>query len=116
MIHSKNCEHEYFEAITKGLKLFEVRKEDEACCFLVGDFLALNEIDGVGGSLTGKCCLTEITYVLRDPRFVKEGFCVLGIKPCKISRSSDRFFHNDDVFSTPVYDSPAIRAQMEGIS
>lgn len=104
MIHSKKCEPEYFEAITKGLKLFEVRKKDKECCFLVGDFLALNEIDGGGDSLTGKCCLVEITYVLRDPRFVKEGFCILGIKPCAISRSSDnRFAYIDDFFATPSY-------------
>ena len=103
MIHSKKCEPEYFDSITKGLKLFEVRKEDKACCFLVGDFLALNEIEKPGGSETGKCCLVEITYVLRDPRFVKEGFCILGIKPCMISKSSDRFFLKEDVFATPSY-------------
>lgn len=101
MIHSRKCEAEYFDAVVDGKKTFEVRMDDPNCRFLVGDFLALNEIPK--DSSNGRCCLVEITYVLRDPRFVKEDYCVLGIKPCLISRSSDRFEYRDDVFKVPAY-------------
>lgn len=111
MIHSKNCEAEYFEAVTKGLKPFEVQQDDEECRFLVGDFLALNEVSK--GSLTGRCCVTEISYILRDPRFMKEDFCILGVKPCAINRKDERLFYKDSLYSMPVYDAPIMQNQDE---
>ena len=92
MIHAKKCEPEYFNAVASGEKPFEVRVEDETARFLVGDFLALNEygdIDGHGRDYTGRSCLLEITYTLRDPRFVKEGTVILGVRPCTIIKAED---------------------------
>lgn len=103
MIHSKKCESEYFNSIVSGIKPFEVRQDDETCRFHPGDYLALNEIDKPGGNLTGRCCITKISYVLRDPRFVKDGFCILGIKPCAISRRFDQIYSGRDCFEVPVY-------------
>lgn len=105
MIYSKKIEPEYFEDVVSGAKPFEVRREDD-CVFEVGDFLALNEYEpDVLKEYTGRCCLAEITYVLRDPRFVADGFAILGIRPCAIGTSKERasIVTERELYTIPVY-------------
>lgn len=102
MIHCKKIESEYFEAVTSGRKTFEVRAED-GVPFTEGDLLALNEV--IGGVHTGRSCLVEVTYVLRDCRFVKPGLAILGIRPCKaVKLSADPFIEQDRLFNVPIYE------------
>ena len=50
----------------------------------------------------------------RDPRYVKDGFCILGIKPCAISRKDGQLFVGDSLYSVPVYDNCAGESTKEG--
>lgn len=69
----------YYLAVEKGVKPFEVRYNDRD--YKVGDILVLEEF--AAGEYTGRKMNYEITYVLSDPEYVKEGYVVLGIKPAE---------------------------------
>lgn len=88
MIHELKTRTEYFKSVISGAKPFEIRKNDRD--FKVGDFVALNEFDNKSG-YTGESALFEITYVMTDTEYVKEGFAVLGIRRCYIQRYSSPF-------------------------
>lgn len=108
MIHALKTEHQYFEDVISGKKPFEVRKNDRE--FKVGDFLALNEISE-DFRHTGRCCVVEVTYVLGDTRFAKEGYVTLGIRPCAIGTTTEhvRFAceGGELFFNVPVYNGGA---------
>lgn len=77
MIHALKTLPEYFEAVRKGDKPFELRENDRD--FKVGDYLALNEWDGE--KYTGRSQLVKVTYIL-DPNEVmtcEDGFVILGL-------------------------------------
>ncbi len=83
MIHALKTLPEYFEAVRKGDKTFELRKNDRN--FKVGDYLALNEWDGK--KYTGRALLAKITYML-DPNDIMTcvgGFVILGLNYFKIN-------------------------------
>lgn len=77
MQHTLKTEREFFNAVSRGSKTFEVRKNDRN--FKKGDYLKLVQLDKKG-IISGKFIVTKVTYVLKDPRFVKKGFAVLGLK------------------------------------
>lgn len=83
--HELKIRSKFFEAVVSGKKTFEIRKNDRN--FKVGDIIALNEHNSVSG-YTGESALFEITYVMTDTEYVKEGFAVLGIKRCYIHKES----------------------------
>ena len=83
MIHAKRIHPNFFDVVVSGEKTFEVRAEDENTVYSVGDYLALNECDGE--DYTGRSCMVRITYVLREPAFVKEGCCILGFHAAGVS-------------------------------
>lgn len=85
--HELKIRPEYFKAVVLGDKMFEIRKNDRD--FRVGDIIVLHEWDEERG-YTGKHTLVDITYVLTDTEFVKEGFAVLGIKLCSARQSGSR--------------------------
>lgn len=102
MIHQLKTTENYFKDITSGNKTFEVRNNDRN--FAVGDFLALNEIDE-SNEYTGRSCLAEVSYILKDLTYCKEGYVTLAIKPCAI-RTVRNNVRNDciDVYSAiPIY-------------
>lgn len=68
----------YYSDVESGVKPFEVRRDDRLPAYAVGDILHLQQL--VNGQLTGKMCERIVTYTLRDTKFVKEGYVVLGIK------------------------------------
>lgn len=110
MIHQLKIESRFFEDTVSGIKPFEVRLNDRN--FMVGDFLALNEItdhpcNDKGERLeTGRCCLVEAVYVLTDERFVKPGYAIIGHRPCTIGRQSgeDVMRNYDRMYEVPIYD------------
>jgi hypothetical protein len=75
----KKCLPEYYQAVRKRTKTFEIRKDDAD--YEVGDILELYEWDGQ--EYTGHKITREITYILRDcPEYgLAEGFCILAIQP-----------------------------------
>lgn len=75
----KKCLPEYYHAVRKRTKTFEIRKDDSD--YEVGDILELQEWDGK--EYTGHKISREITYILRDcPEYgLAEGFCILAIQP-----------------------------------
>ncbi len=75
MIHSLKILPNYFKDVESGVKPFEVRKYDRN--YKVDDILILDEWNG---EYTGNICRKQVTYVLIDNNFCKEGYCILGIK------------------------------------
>lgn len=82
MIHALKTLPEYFCPVIEGKKPFEVRKNDRP--FQAGDLLALNEWDAEMERYTGRSCLVYIDYILNDEMYCKEGYVILGIKPCGV--------------------------------
>ncbi len=78
-VHNLKTLSNYFEDIKKGIKNFEVRKNDRG--FEVGDTLILEEIKD--GKYTGRWIPKRVTYKLDDKEFVKEGFVILGMVDIK---------------------------------
>ena len=88
MRHELNIYEKYFEAQVKGLKTFELRKNDRN--FQVGDSLKLNEFNGwgpmAGYHYTGRYCLVNIIHILTEEMCddflggLKDGYCILGTK------------------------------------
>ena len=69
---------EYFKDIERGVKTFELRKNDRD--FKVGDVLMLIKLDNEGNE-TDQVMRVKITYILKDcPDYgLKEGYAILGI-------------------------------------
>ena len=86
MIHELKEHPIYFEDVISGIKTFEVRKADRP--FKVGDLLALNEYDPDTKEYTNRCCLVYIDYILNDSNYCKEGYVILGIKPCFVCKKN----------------------------
>lgn len=78
---------EYYEAVLRGDKTFEVRVDDRGG-YDVGDVLVLHEWDRHGRGYTGRVCDVVVRYVLRDPKFgVAPGYVVMGIgAPAEVVR------------------------------
>lgn len=77
MTHALKTWPEYFMAIERGDKLFEVRKFDRP--FMVGDKLILQEYDPTSQKYTGKELHFGVTCIV-DTFGVKKGYVVMGIK------------------------------------
>lgn len=67
----------YFEAVLNRTKTFEVRKKDRN--YQYGDIMNLFEFEE-GFGYTGKCIHTQISYVMDDPAYCKEGYVILGFQ------------------------------------
>jgi hypothetical protein len=74
--HQLKTETEYYQAVEKGLKQFELRKNDRN--FKVGDILILVEV--VNEYATGrKLGLPPIKYIMHGGKYgLDEGYCILG--------------------------------------
>lgn len=106
MIHQLKIKPEYFQAIAEGRKNFEVRNNDRQ--FQAGDFLALNELATVEQfGETGRCLLVEVTYILNNQDYCKDGQVIIGIRPCAITRIGARTPENECCprGGVPVYDA-----------
>lgn len=70
---------QYYQDVERGDKTFEVRFNDRN--YQVGDYLYLKEFVPPE-TYTGRFVKKEITYVLADEKYCKEGFAILGFKDC----------------------------------
>lgn len=78
--HKVKCWTEYFDAIGRGEKTFEVRLNDRN--YKIGDRLVLSEWDPDREAYTGRSLSFRITYVLPGGNFgIQDGYCVLSIQP-----------------------------------
>lgn len=98
-IHELKLDTEYFDDVGTGLKTFEIRKNDRG--FKVGDVLALSafkegnykhwvkyirEYESVSIH-EADTIFFDITYITDYEQ--KDGYVVMGIKPCKQVRFND---------------------------
>lgn len=80
MTHELKVWTAYFNDIVKGVKSFEVRRNDRN--FLVGDELYLREWNESEQSYTGRGCRRIVTYILQGGKFgLEPGYVVMAIKP-----------------------------------
>ena len=77
-VHYLKIKPEYYKDIERGLKTFELRKNDRD--FHVGDILMLIKLDGEGNE-TDQVIKKNVVYILKDcPQYgLKEGYAILGI-------------------------------------
>ena len=85
MRHTIKTWSEHFQATKSYAKNFEVIKDQAN--LRVGDLLILKEQDGDTGELTGDELRKEVTYILRDSQFCKEGMALVGIKDLEVGKS-----------------------------
>ena len=103
--HELKTHPQYFQAVKKGIKPFEIRENDRE--FKEGDVLKLREYDPETKEYTGEELFRKVTYMTDYGQ--KEGFVVLGIENFVIEpygRSSIQIVKkikelrhsNDDIF------------------
>jgi hypothetical protein len=78
----------FFRDVKSGIKNFEVRVNDRD--YKVGDNLILDEFDPDKETKTGDWIAKRIGYILDDPRFVKEGFVILGLQDINVDGGKKR--------------------------
>ncbi len=82
MLHELKILPRYFNAVIRGYKTFEVRKNDRN--FRKGDFIILREWNGI--DYTGHEFAGRITYVLKDKKYVKEGYVIFSFEGSRFLR------------------------------
>lgn len=82
--HYLKTETQFYQDVEKGLKDFEIRKNDRS--FKVDDFLCLEET--VNGIYTGRTYLPlRIKYILHGGQYgLDENYCILGFKNIYIKK------------------------------
>ncbi len=80
MKHKLKTNQEYLDAIRRGDKTFEIRRDDRG--FEEGHILWLKGWNPQAETYTGDELKVDVSYILRDaPQFgLAEGFCLMGIK------------------------------------
>jgi hypothetical protein len=88
-IHELKTWPKYFAEIKRGMKKFELRKDDRD--FKVGDWLDLREYDPAAKKYTGRGVMVYVWSVLRNaPEFgLMDGFVILSIQP--LERITDHY-------------------------
>ncbi len=79
MEHRLKIMPEYYQAVSDGVKTFELRKDDRG--FNVGDDLILSE--WTGKEYTGRNYRCKINYILKDYNGLDPDYAILGIIPCQ---------------------------------
>jgi hypothetical protein len=71
---------EPFDAMERGLKPFEIRRNDRD--YRIGDILRLREWRPADEQYTGRELLRKVVFILDNPQFgIKNGFVVMAVKP-----------------------------------
>ena len=77
-IHELKTWPPHFAAIWSGVKTFEIRRDDRG--YEPGDVLHLREWSPESKSYSGRMLLARVTYLLRHPQFLPEGYCAMAIR------------------------------------
>ena len=72
---------EYYRAVERGEKTFEVRLNDRN--YQEYDMLHLEEWTSDG--YTGRDIIAEVTYILDDADYCKEVYVIMAIKVCSVN-------------------------------
>lgn len=104
MIHALKTLPEYFDAVIRGRKTFEIRLNDRD--FHVGDYLALNEFYPVHG-YTGKSCMVQVDYILNNPDYLQPGYVALAFKPCAVGIKGKSPFgpNQEELYGVPLLET-----------
>lgn len=77
-VHKLKTWSKPFFAVTRGLKKFEVRKNDRD--FKVGDVLVLKEYNPMAKEYTGETYSCTVIYILKGGQFgIEEGYVIMTI-------------------------------------
>lgn len=79
--HELKCWPHFFEAMERGEKTFEIRRNDRK--YVVGDTLKLRKFDPSYGFIPGQePLLFDVTYVMFDEDFpaIMPGFVIMGLE------------------------------------
>ncbi|MEW9124568.1 MAG: DUF3850 domain-containing protein [Thermotaleaceae bacterium] len=82
-IHELKTIQPFFDLVWAGMKKFEVRYNDRD--YKVGDLLLLKEFDESLQQYGKHEILVEVTFLLNDIRYCKEGFVIMQFKELKRS-------------------------------
>jgi len=78
-VHDLKISPPFFLAVDKGIKPFEVRRDDRG--YNVGDYLCLREYNPVDNKYTGRTISRRISYILKGEAWgIKDGFVCLGLR------------------------------------
>lgn len=77
-IHELKVHPQYYLPLFTRSKTFEVRKKDRI--YQLHDILILKEWDPYTEEFTGNQLCAQISCILDDPRYCKEGYVILGLK------------------------------------
>lgn len=78
--HDLKCWPEPYDAIERGDKRYEYRKDDRG--FLVGDVLVLRRFVPHTNKFSGRWMRKRVTWISRGPDWgIPDGYCVMSIAP-----------------------------------
>jgi hypothetical protein len=77
IVHHLKIKPDYYEQVVRGVKTFEIRKNDRN--YQVDDLISLNEYNPEIKEYTGRSVMRKITIVFDDCEYVKADYVVLGI-------------------------------------
>lgn len=85
-VHELKTWPEFWQAVYRGEKTFELRKDDRA--YRVGDELRLREYEPTTGAFTGNALVRYVSYIVRDvPEFgLEPGYAILGLSLSRVPR------------------------------
>jgi len=75
--HNLKTWPEFYQAVIRGEKTFEVRLNDRG--YEVGDTLTLQEFDPAKQEYTGNEIVKQVPYILREP-YAKDGHVIMSLK------------------------------------
>ena len=81
--HKIKIDPKYFDDVAKGIKTFEVRKNDRA--YKVDDILDIYEYDRETGEYTGRYIWAVITYILDDQEYLRDGYVILALEILEVN-------------------------------
>lgn len=101
MIHAlkEHCKH--FEDLIWGRRTYEVRFADRP--YREGDLLALNEYNPDLDTYTGRSCLVQVTNLWDDPKYVREGYVIMSVRPVSIVTADEL---NPGAYLVPLITEP----------
>ena len=76
--HKIKIDPKYFDDVAKGIKTFEVRKNDRA--YKRKDLLDIFEYDSETEEYTGRNIFAVITYILDDQKYLRDGYVILALE------------------------------------
>ncbi len=78
-VHELKCWPDYFRAVKREAKTFDLRLNDRH--YRVGDTVILKEYDPMTKKYSGLVCRRSVSYVLRKFDGLLPGYVILGFGP-----------------------------------